>query len=81
MSVLQPAAEDVEAQRAPEVSDVGARLHSGPADVDRDVLGVEGHEVAQRLRLGVVEPDCHCTSLPAGHPPNLDVSVPEPVEG
>ncbi len=70
--MLQPAAQDVEAQRTAEVADVGTGLHRRSADVDRDVLGVEGHEVAQRLRLGVVEPNSHRTSLPAGHVPPFD---------
>ena len=55
-AVGEPAAQDVEAQRAAEVPDVRPGLHRRAADVDRDVRGVERHEVAQRLRLGVVEP-------------------------
>ena len=74
--VGEPAAQDVEAQRAAEVTDVRPGLHRRAADVHRDVGGVEWHEIAQRLRFRVVEPHgrctgCHCTSLPAGHPANL----------
>ena len=57
VAVLQPAAQHVEAQRAAQVPDVRTGLHRRSADVHRDVLGVERHEVAQGLRSGVVEPD------------------------
>ena len=55
----KPAPQHIEGERGPEVADVWARLHRGSTNVDADLASLEGREVAQRLRLGVIEPEYH----------------------
>ena len=75
VAVLQPAPQQVEAQRRPHVPDVRAGLHGGSAHVDRHVRLVERDEVAQFLRARVVEADRHRSSLPGLPRPLVVASI------
>ena len=55
----QPAPQHVEVDRRADVAHVRLRLHRQPAHVDARLALLEGDEVADRARSGVVEPEGH----------------------